>query len=101
VCEYLQSLSFGRVDVLDGPRGHIVEQPDRTTVWRLIQEQYSDAAPTVPARATKLLKVVLGRRRMLPMDDEAHVGDVDTHTEGIRADDAGQMRLQVATESLE
>jgi hypothetical protein len=60
---------------------------DLAVLW-IVQQDAVGAAP-VAAGATRLLHVLLQRRRRLVVDDEADVGLVDAETEGARRDHDG------------
>src|SRR5207253_4517231 len=64
-------------------------------------KQDSDRGVAVAPRAAELLKVVLERLRMLPVNNEPDVRQIESHTEGIGADDDVGGRVDTAREPAE
>src|SRR5205807_8089314 len=61
----------------------------------------SDRGVAVAPCAAELLKVLLERRRMLPVNNEPDVRQIESHTEGIGADDDVGGRVDTAREQAE
>ncbi len=70
------------VCLLDCLFGH---EPEQAVVLHA-GEQYSDGRTAVSASTTEFLEIVLHGRWMLQMDDQPNIGNIQSHSKGIRAD---------------
>ena len=73
----------------------------KTTTLRTIVEDNRNGWLPVAASAAKFLQEIFRRGRVLPVYDQAHVGNVEAHSERISADDVVDARLALPHETLE
>jgi hypothetical protein len=60
-------------------------EPEQALVLHA-SEHHSDGRTAVSACTTEFLEIVLYGRWMLQMDDQSNIGQIESHSKGIRAD---------------
>ena len=80
------------VDVLRGRVGGLDEELLRADV-RVVEEELAPGVGAVASRPAHLLVVGLQRAGHVPVDDEADVGPIHAHAEGVGGDDHGRLAV--------